>query len=568
MVNRQLDVRQRYDLAIVGGGIYGCSLLWEAARRGVSAILLEKDDFCSQTSANTLKVIHSGIRYLQSMNLRRVRESVVERDTLMCLAPHLVRPLPCLMPTTRSLTRSRTVMAAAFRAFDLIHAAGRHAPARLRRNHTISRRECLRRVPWLGSEAGLTGAALWHDGQVVSPERLGLEFVLTAQALGAHAYNHAEVEHLHLEQGGGAEVVVRDTLNGQRVNVPARAVVLTAGSGAARLLSQWRDASTTCEHFVRGVNIVADRQLGPLAVGRAAAGGDDSSHRLLFAAPWEGRTIIGTWYFANGSVTHSGGSGPPRISESELALCLADIASTFPGGPLRREEISLIHTGLLPAGRGGARDGALLPSDRERIFRVPLGAARSRVFYVSGVKYTTARRVAEKTLRLATSDLDVGTPVRPPWETPLCGGGIHDFEQFVHDKKREYEHLAAAAAIERLAGLYGTRMEEIMTIASAEQSLCQPIPGCPDVMRAELRFVLETEQALTVCDAIIRRTGIGARGRPRPEAAEYFAEVMGRHLGWDEALKRKNVAALEDYYVRLDVSGTLPAPPAEGGCFQ
>lgn len=107
-----------------------------------------------------------------------------------------------------------------------------------------------------------------------------------------------------------------------------------------------------------------------------------------------------------------------------------------------------------------------------------------------------------------------------------------------------------------------------MTIASAEQSLCQPIPGCPDVMRAELRFVLETEQALTVCDAIIRRTGIGARGRPRPEAAEYFAEVMGRHLGWDEALKRKNVAALEDYYVRLDVSGTLPAPPAEGGCFR
>ena len=120
MFDRFRNIKKEYDLIIVGGGIYGATLLWEATLRGLSVILVEKNDFCSATSANSLKIIHGGLRYLQSFDLKRIRESATEQNCLLKIASHLVQPLPCIIPTYKQAKSSKLAMFAAFKLYKLI----------------------------------------------------------------------------------------------------------------------------------------------------------------------------------------------------------------------------------------------------------------------------------------------------------------------------------------------------------------------------------------------------------------------------------------------------------------
>ena len=158
----------KYDLIIIGGGIYGACVAWDATLRGLSVALVEKADFGHATSANSLKTIHGGLRYLQQLDIKRMRESIRERRTLMRIAPHLVHPLPCLMPTYGHLTKGRAVMALALKVNDLVsfdrnrlEDPQKHLP----KGRVISRQECLQLLPNIVRE-GLTGGAVWHDAQV------------------------------------------------------------------------------------------------------------------------------------------------------------------------------------------------------------------------------------------------------------------------------------------------------------------------------------------------------------------------------------------------------------------
>ena len=544
----RIDTGRSYDVIVVGGGINGCALLWEAARQGFSAILLERGDYCAETSANTLKVIHSGIRYLQTLDLKRVWESVAERDALMRLAPHLVRPLSCVTPTSGMTLRSRWAAGLAWLTFDAIRAAQGSGAAAIGRNRVLSKAECLRLVPWLADEHGLSGAALWHDAQVVNAERLGLAFVLAAQELGARSCNYAEVDELIVREGRVCGVRVHDVLSGGVASVTARSVVVAAGASLPGLLSSWHGDPVAAPRFVRAANIVATRRLSDVAVGRASRA-DVGENRLLFAAPWDGRTLIGTWYFPGDCSSHPG--GPPCLTRAELSVCLRDIEATFPGGPLREEEIALVHTGLLPAegAQGVAASDRL--SEKEKIFEVRRAGRGTGLIAVVGVKYTTARRVARKTLRRVVEHLGGQSGGRPMPEATLYGGDVGSFDAFVQAKTQEYEGTADARTVARLAGLYGSKLDAIMRLAARDARMADIIPGVADSIRAELRYVLENEHAWTLCDALVRRTGIGGRARPTAETVAYFADAMATHFGWDDTVRQANIDAVDRYYERI-----------------
>ncbi len=544
----RIDTGRSYDVIVVGGGINGCALLWEAARQGFSAILLERGDYCAETSANTLKVIHSGIRYLQTLDLKRVWESVAERDALMRLAPHLVRPLSCLTPTSGMMLRSRWAAGLAWLAFDAIRAAQGPGAAAMGRNRILNKAECLRRVPWLANEPGLSGAALWHDAQVVNAERLGLAFVLSAQERGADACNYAEVEKLLVREGRVYGVRVRDVLTGGVASVTGRSVVVAAGASLPGLLATCHGDPAAAPRFVRAANIVTTRRLSDVAVGRASRA-EAGEQRLLFAAPWDGRTLIGTWYFPGDCSAHPG--GPPCLTRAELSVCLRDIEATFPGGPLCEEEIALVHTGLLPAEHApGVAAGERL-SEKERIFEVRRAGRGTGLIAVVGVKYTTARRVARKALRRVVEHLGDQPDGRPMPEATLHGGDVGTLDTLVQAKTQEYEGTADARTVARLAGLYGSKLDAIMRIAARDARMAETIPGVADSIKAELRYVLENESAWTLCDALVRRTGIGGRARPTAETIAYFADTMTGHFGWNDAVRQANIDAVDRYYERI-----------------
>ncbi|MEJ2748354.1 MAG: FAD-dependent oxidoreductase [Anaerolineae bacterium] len=193
--NTSALTNQEFDLVVVGGGIFGVAAAWDATLRGLSVALIEQGDFGQATSANHFKVVHGGIRYLQHGDVYRIRESSAERSAFLRTAPHLVRPFPFVIPTYGHGMKSKEAMKIALLLYDLftfdrnrgIKDERNHVPS----GHTISRQECRAMFPDL-DPTGLTGAAIFHDGQMYNPPRLTLAFVQSAAAAGAVVANYVQ----------------------------------------------------------------------------------------------------------------------------------------------------------------------------------------------------------------------------------------------------------------------------------------------------------------------------------------------------------------------------------------
>ena len=200
--NLERLANQKFDVLVVGGGIHGAITAWDAALRGLSVALIERGDFGSGTSQNSLKIIHGGLRYLQNGNLSRIRMMVRERTAWMKIAPHLIHPLPCLMPTTQQMSRSRLAMGIALMANDYLSFDRNQLddPEKdLFDGMIVSQRELSRILPGYDVSTS-TGAAVWYDAQIYNSERLLLEFIISAVQIGAEAANYVEAISF-LQQG-------------------------------------------------------------------------------------------------------------------------------------------------------------------------------------------------------------------------------------------------------------------------------------------------------------------------------------------------------------------------------
>jgi len=273
-----------FDVLVVGGGVYGLTVAYDAAQRGLSVALVERDDFGSGASFNHLRTIHGGLRYLQKLDLGRARESVRERRTLARTAPHSVRPLPFAVPLYRSLVRGKTVMCAGF-LIDRLIAAGRNrglpASHRLPGGRVVGRGTAVQRFPGLKRQ-GLTGAAVFYDYIMPEADRLTLAYALAAAEHGAVLANHLEaVAPLSGSQGARrvAGVRARDTLGGGELEIAARITVNATGCAIDRLLEPLGLSSGI--PMMQAMNLVTRRD-----VGEEALGGRSTSGRHLFLVPW------------------------------------------------------------------------------------------------------------------------------------------------------------------------------------------------------------------------------------------------------------------------------------------
>jgi glycerol-3-phosphate dehydrogenase len=371
---------REWDLAVVGGGICGAAVAWDAAQRGLSVALVEREDFGAGTSWNSLKTIHGGLRYLQRLDLRRLRESARERATLLAIAPELVRPLPFVVPTYGHGTTGREALALGLLLNDVLtleRNRGLPPSHRIPGARTVSAAEALRLVPGL-ERRHLSGAALWHDAQASSTERLTLGFVHAAADRGALPANHAEAVGLLRAAGRVAGVAVRDTLGERTFELRARMVVNAAGPWADDVLVRGGLARVPMP-LLRARNVVLRRPpIVPFAVGARSDG------RFLFLVPWQGRTIVGTSY------------EPAGAPSSDPMAFLDEASRAFPWAGIGRDDAVLVHEGLVPG-----RDGASGLSTRPRLHDHEAEDGLPGLLSLQGNKYTTARSLAERTVDLA-----------------------------------------------------------------------------------------------------------------------------------------------------------------------
>ncbi len=225
----------QYDLLIIGGGIFGACAAWDASLRGLSVAIVEKEDFCSGTSANSFKMVHGGIRYLQHADIKRLRSSCHERSAMLRIAPHLVRPLPILVPTYGYGKSGKVFLGAGMLVYDLL-TLGRNYGIRDKNRHIpmtkfLNRSEVLEEYPDIDSN-GLTGAALFYDGQMYNPTRLVLAIVKSAQENGAHVANYVEVRQLIREGNKIIGVEAHDSMSNDTIRINSRMVLMQPGHGA------------------------------------------------------------------------------------------------------------------------------------------------------------------------------------------------------------------------------------------------------------------------------------------------------------------------------------------------
>jgi glycerol-3-phosphate dehydrogenase len=466
-----------FDVLVVGGGIYGLTIAYDCAQRGLSVALIDRGDFGSGASFNHLRTIHGGLRYLQSFDIGRARESLRERRTFARIAPDALRLQPFVLPLSRSLTRGTIAMRAGFTldrtvAFD--RNVGVPAALRVPAGTVLSRSEAIRRFPNLATPT-LTGVAMWHDYVTTESDRLTFSFGLAGAAHGAELANYVEAVAPLLEAGRVTGVRAIDGPSGRTFDIGARITVNAAGSGVNR----WLGAGEAPIPLIKAMNLVTRREAGYVAVGGRATSG-----RNLFLVPWRNRAIFGTWE----SHQLSGTAGAPdddvaSVSEAEVAAFIEEINQAFPSVELTLSDVTLVHRGLVPASAGSKVE----PERHERIHDRNDG-----LITVAGTKYTTARAVAQR-----VTDLVFAKLARPP--VPC-------------------------------------------------RTATTPLPYKPDV---EILDAVRNEMVVTLADAVLRRTPLGALGFPGDEALTHAAGIVGAELGWSPERTHQEIRDVHRFYAPL-----------------
>jgi glycerol-3-phosphate dehydrogenase len=509
---------EAFDLIVVGGGIIGAGIARDAALRGLKTLLLEKEDFACGTTSRSSRLIHGGLRYLRRLEFRLVRQDMREREILLGIAPHLVHPLPFLIPVTRPL--DRVAFALGMRLYDTL-SFDKTLPSR----HRLSRRETLELEPSLELER-LVGSYLYYDCQVPFAERLCLENVLSAAEQGTLVMNHAEVIGLLRSGNTVCGVQVRDVLSGEVYEADARVVINAAGHWVDRVRDMLHSSARPMVRRTKGIHLLTS-QISRNAVVRFA----HADGRLFFIIPWRGYSLIGTT-----DTEYSGDLDAVYAGADDVAYLLAEVRRAFPA--VNMEDILYTSAGL----RSLADSGGGRASDVSRQHKLVDHERRDGVggfVSVLGGKITGYRAIAQDTVDLVCRKLGVRARCRTA-EGPLPGAPTVPRETVEHAAQ---ESGLRTETVAHLATLYGSRFSQVLNLACQDVRGGQPIcPHCRDVL-SQVRHSVEEESALTVSDFLLRRSLVGLGPCQGLDAVGTVAQEMGRLLGWNADEKRRQVEA-------------------------
>ncbi len=524
-----------FDAIIIGAGINGVGIARDAAMRGLRVLLLDKGDVAGGTSSWSTRLIHGGLRYLEHGELGLVRESLRERETLLRIAPHLVRPLPMLIPIYGRQKRGALLIRAGMLAYDLLS-----FDKTLPRHRMLSRAETLRRAPALDAE-GLKGAALYYDAQVEFAERLVLENALDARAHGATVLTRASIERIVTQGNTVRGVEFRNTIGGETYTARAPLVLNAAGPWVDEVLA--RTGQTQARRMIggtKGSHLVLEAFAGAPPEALYVEARADA--RPFFVIPWNNLLLVGTT-----DTRYEGDLNCVVADEHEINYLLDEINRLLPTARLAREQVLYTYAGLRPLPFEGGSPTA--SSITRRHFVHDHAPGIEGFISIIGGKLTTYRNLAEEAVDLLFKKLGRISPRCLTAETPLPGARAEDFKQS-GETFRKQRGLPEAAS-ERLLKIYGVRAWEVVRLAQEAPELSAPFDASNASLAAEIVFAFREEMAETLADCLLRRTMTGLNRNAGLEAVEQAANIAQTYLGWNEQRAAHEVESYRQHVARF-----------------
>jgi glycerol-3-phosphate dehydrogenase len=549
-----------FDVLVVGGGASGAATAREAALRGFNTALIEREDFSAGASAHCFKVVHGGIRYVQHADVRRLRASCFERAVLLRIAPHLVAPLPFVIPTYGKGKSSRWFLGTGMLLYDALSAdVNRHVtdPARrVRGTRFLGRSETLELFPDIAADS-LTGAAVFEDGQMYNPPRLVLAFVGAASELGATVGNYVEAESLVTEGARVTGVQAVDRLRGDRFAIRARLVINAAGPWAEGLLQPGYGQPGT---YSRDACFMVDRKFEtPMALAVQGRAKDSDAllarnSRHLFLVPWRNSTLVGVWHSIVPRDPDS--VGLPR---TELRQFIDEFNACYPNLQLQEADVRRADFGLVPFGDASSQQGGLSFGKQSRLIDHREHGQTGLISLIS-VRYTVARRDAVEALDVAAKQLDSRCSQRDSTVAPLMGGDITDFESAVRAFQARRPSWLSAKSSEGMLRNYGTHAGRILELAQREPRLGRCFTGS-HVSFAEAIHAVRAEMAQRMGDIVFRRTELGTDGHPGSAALDELQALLAEELGWSAHRSAEERAIVEhemERYLATPLARVVP----------
>jgi glycerol-3-phosphate dehydrogenase len=521
-----------FDAIIVGAGVNGCGVARDAARRGLRVLLLDKGDIAAGTTAASTRLIHGGLRYLEHGEVGLVRESLRERETLLRrVAPHLVRPLPMLVPVYAGRRRGRLTIRAGMLAYDLLSSS-----KSLPRHRMLDAAEARNYAPGLEPE-GLRGAALFYDAQVEYAERLALENALDARAHGAIVLTYARVQRLLVHGEAAHGVVFKDLPGGKTHEAHAKVLLNAAGPWVDAVLEGSAAEPERLIGGTKGSHVVVRAGGGaPRAAVYAEAFADG---RPFFLVPWDDKLLIGTT-----DERYAGDLDRVEADEREVEYLLREANRVLPSARLTRGDVLYTYSGVRPLPRvaegqesGITRRHFIKPADVRGLFSI------------IGGKLTTYRALAEEAVDVIFRALGRTPPPCQTAEVPLPGAAVEDFDAFRRDFAARSTLPPASTA--RLLKVYGVRAAEVVRLAQADAELSEVISEETGTIGAEVVYAFREELAETLADCLLRRTMVGLNGQVGLDAVERASHIARKFSGWDEERASREVEAYRSYVGRF-----------------
>jgi glycerol-3-phosphate dehydrogenase len=540
-----------FDLIIIGAGINGAGIARDAAMRGLKILLLDKGDIASGTTQWATRLIHGGLRYLEYYEVSLVRESLKDREILLHVAPHLVRPLGFLVPIYDRAKHGPLMVRLGMIGYDTLS-----LDKSLDNHRMLSAEEALEREPGLNPE-GLLGAAFYYDAQVEYAERIAVENAISAREHGAVVLTYSKVNRLIRDDGRVAGVEFNDILGSGTYSARAPVTVNVTGPWVDEVLGE-----TTGGRMIggtKGSHLVVDPFPGaPKNEALYVEARKDG--RPYFIVPWNGRYLIGTT-----DIRYDGDLDRVVADEDEIDYLIDETNYVIPEANLTRESVLFTYSGIRPLpfqpeGAEGSVTRSHIVYDHARgrgvgTKRSGVGEGVPRVnglISIVGGKLTTYRNLSRQTVDMVYQKLGREAPESRTSKVPLPGGETQDFDAFAAQFKATSgltEELA-----ERLLKLYGVRSPDVLEMAGDDPSLRLPLgPSAKvesGVIGAEVLYAFRREMAQALSDVLLRRTMVGLGPSVGLDVDEAAAQVAVQHLGWSEERARSEVEAYRGYVER------------------
>ena len=514
-----------YDVIIIGGGINGAGIARDATERGLSVYLAEKHDFAFGTTFRSTKLIHGGLRYLEYYEIGLVRESLRERETLLHLAPHLVKPVKFVIPIYEDNQYGYGKVKLGLLAYDIL------SYDKSLKNHTSFGCGELHSIEPNIRKQNCNGGFTYYDCQVEYPERLCLMNLMMAKSGGAQINNYTEVVDF-IKMGNEINgVIVRDVFTGEEKEIYGKIIINASGPWVDEVLKLHAISPKRKMGGTKGTHLLLPKF--PSGPHHAIYVPTHQDGRPFFIIPWRDYYWVGTT-----DIRFTNNLDDVRSSREEIDYLLREVNFVFPLAGITTQDIIYCIAGVRPLPVTSSETEEAEITRKHIIFDHEDEGLEGLISIIGG-KLTTYRNLAEETVDLIFKKLERDVSPCTTGEQPILGGDIDDIEQYRNEAIQLYARKTGFSAeqIAYLISLYGTNFKQIIHLAESDPKLAQPISDQHPAIVAQIIFAIKHEFARTLADIYIRRTGVGISPGQGLDSVKTGAKIMGKYFNW----RRKRV---------------------------